>query len=161
MREVSATARSARFVEGRDFSRAVSRPRNERALAPARPIALDAASVILVGCADDLVVSDPGGKHTGRSVCGDRPLCAPAATSAEIPRLARRNERRRETVKGSARRPGVFMRSFLAAEVSDANLDCVEQIQARGGGARSARFVEGHDFSRAVKRKKNSLGFSP
>jgi hypothetical protein len=45
-------------------------------------------------------------------------------------------------VKGSARRPGVFMRSFLAAEVSDANLDCVEQIQARGGW-RAKREVRG------------------
>ena len=48
-------------------------------------------SVILIGCADDLVVSDTGWEHTACSVRGHRHLCAFAPSPAESARLARRN----------------------------------------------------------------------
>jgi hypothetical protein len=43
------------------------------------------ASVILIGCADDLVVSDPGREHSGGSVRGARLVYALAKKFAEGP----------------------------------------------------------------------------
>ena len=48
------------------------------------------ASVILNGCADDLVVSDPGRQYACRSVCSDRPVRPVAAESAKIASIAGR-----------------------------------------------------------------------
>jgi len=39
-------------------------------------VPLCTASVILIGCADDLVVSDTGWEHSACSVRGHRHLCA-------------------------------------------------------------------------------------
>jgi len=44
---------------------------------------------MLIGCADDLVVSHTGGKHAGGGVRGNRLVCALAAPLAQSARLAR------------------------------------------------------------------------
>src|SRR5437660_6092308 len=54
-------------------------------------------SVILIGCADDLVVPDPGCEYAGSSVRGNRPLHALAASFAASPCGPRRNRQRSGT----------------------------------------------------------------
>jgi hypothetical protein len=47
------------------------------------------SSVILVGCADDLVVSDPGSQYAGSGVRCDSFVYSSAAAFAEVARFSR------------------------------------------------------------------------
>src|ERR1700688_139091 len=64
-------------------------------------------SVILLGCADDLVVPDPGCEHAGGSVRGDRLVHAIAAAFAGCACGARTCERSRG--RASIRKRGTLM----------------------------------------------------
>ena len=48
-------------------------------------------SVILIGCADDLVVPDPGRQYAGGSVCRDCVIRSSPPPFAEVARISRRN----------------------------------------------------------------------